>query len=198
MVEFNRPDLRERVRIGLKVAEQFGLEFSEVVQLTLPVGNLITPNLFEGYPKGAWGRTSMGAFGAGDSSQVGIQAASDRGIIYHVTQMIITGVITGNVRIRVGNGIISTSTGFLVVTTKQYTDARDGGTPDCGLFTSGPLAAAVDGSPVAVYDVSDVKLHQFPLDVVLGQNGFLLVENMTTNEALDVSWRWTEYLLEDR
>ena len=200
MVEFNRPDLRERVRIGLRIAEQFGLDVSETIQLTVPVGDMVTPNLFTGYPKGAWGRVSQNPPGVGDISQCIIQSVPDRGIVYHVTGVWITETtVTGNIRLNVGNSDISGSTAFLLGTQKAYTDTRDRGTPDCNIATSGPLVANMDGDTVQVYGTDGPGWTGFiPLDVVLGEQGFLLIKNDVENEILDVSWRWTEYLLEDR
>jgi len=198
MVQFNRPDLRERVRVGLKIAEQFGLDVDEQIHLTVPVADLISPNLFRGFPKGAWGRTAVGALGVGDSSIAFVQAVPDLGIIYNVTGLWVTGTYTGEVIISVGNADLSALTFFQVATAKAFTDARDTGVPDVFLGTAGPLQAAVPGQIVQIWAMDGDNVRFFPLDVVLGENAFIIIENGTTNEALDCCWQWTEYLLEDR
>jgi len=195
MVDFNRADVRERVRIGMRIAEQFGLDVDETISLTVPVADLVNPNLFEGYPKGAMARTSSGAGGVGTNVQCILQSRPDRGIIYHVTGVHIGTVITGNTFLRIGNAALAAPGETL---DKAYTDSRDAGIPNMFTGDSTPLTAAVEGTPIALYDLSTVEAFFLPLDIVLAENGFVIVQNGTANEALDASWRWTEYLLEDR
>jgi len=198
MVEFNRPDVRERVRIGLRIAEQFGLDVNETIQLTVPIADMVNPNLFTGFPKGCWGRKALGPPGAGDVAMIGLQSAPDRGIVYHVTQLLIVGIITGRVNIRVDNSDISGTTNFDTSPTKRFTDARDNGLPDIVLWSAAPLVAGAIGTVTEVLDLSDFKQTVIPVDVVLGELGFIAIQNATENEGIDVSFRWTEYLLEDR
>lgn len=179
----------------MRVLGGYSAEIEESISPVVVVENLERSNLFEGYPKHCAGRTTIAAGGAGTNSQSIIQARSDRGIIYHVTGAWIL-VPAARVQIRIGNEALAANT---PTTQVAYMDARDVGLPNALVTTNTPLTAAIQGTLFSQPDLTGGTLTVFyPLNVVLGELGFINIVNDTTNAAHQVFWEWTEYQLEDR
>jgi len=70
--------------------------------------------------------------------------------------------------------------------------------PESVLESANPLTGAPNGVRVGNYENPVDTTVEYPLNVVLGGDGYILIRTSGANAALTVNWVWTEFLLEDR
>lgn len=179
----------------MRVLGGYRADLEESIQPVALVSDLVANNLFEGFPKHAYGRCVRAAGGVGTNVQCIIQSVPDRGIVYHVTGAWITAPTAG-IQMLIGNAVLAAN---VPATDKAYADARDASLPNALLTTSIPITASLEGRFFTLLNVTGSEAQRWvPLNFVLGELGFLNIANDTANEVLEVNWQWTEYLLEDR
>lgn len=194
MTQVNRPDLQERIRVGMRISEPYQISLGGGISPVVIVEDLANAGCNQGFPKRCWGRANVGAGGAGTNAQCVLEGSGDRGIVYRADRALIVKPAIGDVDIRVGQSIA----GLTPSTELAFADTRDAGGPDAVCGTSTPLTAAIDGTRVARIVIAVVESILVDLNFILGSGSFLNFVSNTTNENLQVTFQWTEFLVENR
>lgn len=192
------PQPVSKLRTTYKIRSPFGLFLAEDLVPVVMVDDLSGGAVAdEGYPRDAMGKGTRLAGGAGTNSQVVCVGVGDRGKIYKVRSAYAAKPAAGFVFVHFSNG--ADITGLVDQAAKGFSDQRISvEPPDMQIGTSAPITASIDGIRVGVYELNGSEGQFIPLDVVLGFGGFVNIVDGTTNETMDVTFHWTEYLLEDR
>lgn len=196
MVQIQTPQVVEEARAQFKIREGFDLDLLETIQPTYQVSSRRIAST--AYPRTAMGRQARAAGGVGTNGQLEITGRADQGKIYLVDEVRIESVTATTYQLRIFDGaaIASTQT---EATAKRYTDTRlFAQLPDALLTSSIPLTAAPDGRLIGTVIMAAAESRVIPLGIVLSDDTFFLIRNLTANEALECTWSWTEFLLEDR
>jgi len=190
----NRPELKDSIRIGLKVDEQFDIFVESGIRNVVIVDDLTRTPAPTNWPKKAWGRVGEAGGGAGTNVQCFAKGVGGRGVVYRVDGAWIVRPNDGTSQVRVGNGNAAATED----TDKRYLDIRDTGVPNLITESSTPLTAAIEGALIATYDSLALESFFIPLGITLGDDDFVNIVNGTTNETYTVNYEWTEFLLEAR
>jgi len=196
MARIQTPQHVQELQAEFKVREQFGLELLETIQPTYNLG--LQKVASQGYPRKCFGVDNAAAGGAGTNVECALRCPADVGIIILLESVSITNII-GPCSLRADDGTPMASI-VGTASTKQFRDTRinPAQQPDGVLETADPLTAAPNGNSVGLLEVLPDTRLDVVVDVVLGSGGYFLVRHEIANTALDVSFMWTEFLLEDR
>ena len=195
MARIQTPQHAQELQAEFKVREQFGLELLETIQPTYSLGRQKIAST--GYPRRCFGTIAAAAGGVGTNMEAAIRCPANVGIIILVESFSILGIGDGS-QLRMDNGVAMASV-TAEETTKAFQDSRLAPTlPEAVLERANPLTAAANGVRVGNYDAIVDTVVEYPIDVVLGGDGYVLIRTSGANAALTVNWVWTEFLLEDR
>jgi len=196
MARIQTPQVIQEARAEFKVRGDFDLELLETVQPTYQVSRRGVAST--AYPRECMGRVADGA-GAGANGQCAITGRTGQGKIYVVDSVQIDVLLTSVYQLRIDSGTAIAAAETESVS-KRFTDTRLGAAPlpDAFLSSSTPLTAAPDGLLVGSMPMLANTFHRILLGVVLAEGTYFLVRNLTANEAMSVTYFWTEFLLEDR
>jgi len=195
MARIQTPQHVQELQAEFKVREPFGLELLETIQPTYQLGRQKIAST--GYPKRCFGVTATGAGGVGTNRECALQCPADRGIVILLESFLIHNV-AGIVSSRMDDGV-AMATIDAVLTDKAFQDGRLADRiPDGILQAANPLTAAPNGRFIGQYSVAADNSLQINVNVILGGNSYFLIRENTANQALTVTWQWTEFLLEDR
>jgi len=196
MARIQTPQHVQELQAEFKVRSTFGLELLETVQPTYALG--VQKVASQGYPRKAFGFCAGAAGGVGTNVECIIRCPEDIGIIILVEEFSFDN-IGGEIQARADDGVLPTPIVGVQVN-KQFRDTRINPAvlPDAIIETSNPLTAAPAGNPIGQYSVLADATQFIPVDCVLGGGGYFLVRSSTPNQALEIMFRWTEFLLEDR
>jgi len=195
MARIQTPQHPQELQAEFKVRGPFGLELLETIQPTYQLGRQKIASV--GYPLKAIGIVSGAAGGAGTNTEAVLTCPAELGIIILLEQILIRNTAgTVSLRIWQGDPLASVQTTFL---RKAFRDTRIVDSLPQGIIQSAiPLTAAANGLQVgSISSVADDTVIIEP-EVVLGSGGFFLVREDTADAALEVTFMWTEFLLEDR
>jgi len=151
-----------------------------------------------GFPRNAAGARTEPAGGVGTNAQCMVHNVAGKGIIAHVTQaLVVSTAAPDTVQLRVGNAT-SGDLGLTIVVAR-YRDVRVVTPTNAIVGGNTPLTAAIDGVLVQTWrnvnGTTDSVL--LPMDFILGDDDFVNINNGATNAGLQVSYWWTEYLLDE-
>jgi len=192
------PSHSEALRLEFKLRELLEeLRVVPIVFPTVPIADLSGATIADtGYPREAMGLVAPGAGGAGTNGQAMCVATGGRGKVYKVTAALVTKPSAGNIQLR---SSAADPTAQVQSGNNNFMDQRVSGTrPDLFIGASTPLTAAIEGTAMAQIRYLGADTILLPLGIILGETGFVNIVNVTANEAFEVSYYWTEYLLEDR
>jgi len=180
-----------------KIRSPFGLFLREDIQPVVVIADLSGSSVADrGFPRAAMGQDSEAAGGVGTNTEVACVGVGGRGLIYHLTAVIVFHTTDGVFQFRTG---AAETTLVDNPDDKTYMDLRIvTDRPNLSLAADAPLTANRIGTPVATVGGLAETSHLYPLDVVLGAGQFFSVSNSNANEAQTTVFYWTEYLLEDR
>ena len=196
MARIQTPQIVEEARAQFKIRDQFNLELLETIQPTYAVSDRRIAST--AYPRSAIGRQARAAGGVGTNAQLEITGRANQGKVYLVDKVEIDSATGTTYQLRIFDGaaIASTQTSSA---SKAYIDTRlFAQSPDALLTSSFPLTAAPDGLLIATVIMDAAETRVIPLGIVLAEDTYFLIRNLTANEALECTWFWTEFLLEDR
>lgn len=193
------PGIAEALRAELKLRGEMGqLSIGNLIQPMIIVSDLSQSSVASRrYPRDCMGFISPTAVVAERSQALAIGVGLE-GKLYNVTAALITKPTAGGVFINVSNGEDEPA-GVTSVLTKGFMDQRLAAelpTMRIGHVTDG--GAGIDGTTVGQVDFGARDTVLVPMNFVLGDGQWVLCGNQTVDETVEVSYFWTEYLLEDR
>jgi len=195
MARIQTPQTVQEVQAEFKIRESFGLEMLETIQPTYDVGRGKVAST--GYPRKAVGLCSGAAGGVGTNLECTLICPADIGLVI-VLERIIIEDIGGLLSIRMSTGVAQATVSSNPIT-KAFRDGRLATILPQGILAiANPLSAASNGIGVGLINVAAATTLRFDLDMVLGGGSWAGLRNSTANDALSVTFFWTEYLLEDR
>jgi len=204
MPDIQDPRPADDLRQEFRVTTPFGVSLAEVIQPVVIVRDITERVVATGFPRRARGIVSVAAGGVGTNAQAIFSGRPGEGLLFNLTGVWITrNASPGSVSIRFSNGD-DLATGVEQVT-KGYTDQRiSAALPRAFLAGSTPLTAALEGTVVTEVNVVEngggtIAITEFvPLNAVVSELDFVIIANNATNESINVSFDWMEYLLADR
>jgi len=195
MARIQTPQHVQELQAEFKVREPFGLELLETIQPTYSLGRQKIAST--GYPRRCFGTIAAAAGGVGTNIECSIRCPANVGILTLVESFSVVSIADG-IQLRMDDGVAMTPI-TSAVATKAFQDSRlSANLPESVLEIANPLTAAANGTRVGNYETVLDNTVEFPLDVVLGGDGYILIRTSAANAALTVNWVWTEFLLEDR
>lgn len=199
-MKIQTPEHQQALRDQFKVRDPFELSLEATISPVAIVSDLGPARIAStGYPRNCMGFASIAAGGVGTNAECALRAPAGTGKLFHVTQgMVSKSTTAGIVDINMGNGVALAAATALAA--KAFTDQRVGASaPDAILDVLTPITASIDGTRVGRirFEAADVTV-LVPLDVILGENDWVAFVQGTTNEALNATFYWTEYLLANR
>lgn len=193
------PSVWERLRSQFKIRDPAVLELRDDVQPTVLVSDVSgTFHASHGYPRNAMGSLTVAAGGAGTQAEAILQGPDgNTGKLYRITGVYVSTTTSGFIQIRPSLGAAQLT--LTSLDSKGYLDQRVSDVPpDIILAALTPLSAAAHGTEIGRWEVLADRADFIPLDVTLGNTGFLVIMNGTANEALTCTFLWEEHFLEDR
>jgi len=199
MHDVQNPGIAEALRAEFKVRGELGqLSIGNLIQPMVIVSDLSASSVASRrYPRDCIGFVSPTAVVAERSQALAI-GVGDEGKIYNLTAALITKPGAGGVFLTFSNGAAEPA-GVTSVVTKGFMDQRIGSelpTMRVGHVTDG--GSGIDGTVVGQVDFGARDTVLVPLNVTLGSGQWILFGNQTTDETVETTFYWTEYLLEDR
>lgn len=194
------PGVWERLRAQFKIREPSVVELEPTVQPVCIVEDVSGPfHASHGYPRNAMGSLTVAAGGVGTNAEGILQSPGSRGKIYVIQSVVASKATAGFIQVRpsiLGEVNIAALTDL---TSKGYLDQRNASVqPDIVIAAETPLTAGIHGTETGRVEVEANIAVEIELGVTLGESGFIVIMNGTTNETLTVTFRWIERLLEDR
>lgn len=196
MARIQTPQHVQELQAEFKVREPFGLELLETIQPTYQLG--LQKVASQGYPRKCFGTNFAGAGGVGTNVECALRCPGNVGIIILLETISVTNLAT-TFTLRSDDGVAMASvTG--TNGTKSFRDTRINPLqlPDGIMEVANPLTAAPNGRQIGLAGVVADTTLVLDVDVVLGSDGYFLCRSDTVNASFNVTFMWTEFLLEDR
>jgi len=191
------PQHVQELQAQFKIREQFGLELLETVQPTFSLGDLKVAST--GYPRKCMGRLAISAGGVGTNVEGALTCPQDLGIVVLFDAVWIQTGATGYVaELRITDGV-AMATISSTPAEKAFRDGRVVAQLPAGRTDiANPLTAAPNGKIIGRIEAIADENTIIPIDVILGGGAYFLIRNVTANLAMNLTFLWTEFLLEDR